>query len=45
MRAWVSYGQGFWPNCSHHTANCAHDSGALGMVAAHTDVLDGVFLL
>lgn len=44
VRAWVGAAQGFWPNCSHHYANCANNSGALGMIRRHTDVLDGVFL-
>jgi hypothetical protein len=44
VRAWVGVAQGFWPNCSHHTANCAHNAGALGMIHEHTDLLDGVFL-
>ena len=44
VRGWVSYGQGLWPNCSHHEPNCDHGQGALGMIAKHADVVDGVFL-
>jgi hypothetical protein len=44
VRAWVGAAQGFWPNCSHRYANCAHNSGALGMIRQRKDVLDGVFL-
>eukprot|EP01043_Picozoa_sp_COSAG02_P007970 COSAG02_NODE_247_length_27137_cov_61.275057_16_plen_395_part_00 len=44
VRAWIGAAQGFWPNCSHHSPNCAKGSGALGMIRQHRDVLDGVFL-
>ena len=44
VRAWVGAAQGFWPNCSHHYANCAKNAGALGMIHQRKDVLDGVFL-
>ena len=43
VRAWMGW-QGFWPNCSHHLSYCANNSGALGVIAQHANVLDGVFL-